>query len=117
MTGTTSTNFPVTASAFESTNFNSGFMTKLCTNCSGAASLVYSTFLAHTGSAEGRSIAADVGGNVYITGNLNATATNFATSGAFQTTYGGGSADAFVEKLNTNVSGAAGRHLRHLSWW
>ena len=109
VTGTTSTNFPVTASAFESTNFNSGFLTKLCTNCSGAASLVYSTFLAHTGSAEGRSIAADVGGNVYITGNLNATATNFATSGAFQTTYGGGSADAFVEKFNTNVSGPAGR--------
>jgi hypothetical protein len=109
VTGTTSTNFPVTASAFESTNFNSGFLTKLCTNCSGAASLVYSTFLAHTGFAEGRSIAADVGGNVYITGNLNATTTNFATSGAFQTTYGGGSADAFLEKLNTNLSGAASR--------
>ena len=109
VTGTTSINFPVTASAFESTNFNSGFMTKLCTNCSGAASLVYSTFLAHTGSAEGRSIAADVGGNVYITGNISSNATDFATAGAFQTTFGGGSADAFVEKLNTNLSGAIGR--------
>ena len=109
VTGTTSTNFPVTASAFESTNFNSGFLTKLCTNCSGAASLVYSTFLAHTGSAEGRSIAADVGGNVYITGNVSSNATNFATAGAFQTTYGGGSADAFVAKFNTNLSGAVGR--------
>ena len=109
VTGTTSVNFPVTASAFESNNFNSGFLTKLCTNCSGASSLVYSTFLAHTGSAEGRAIAADVAGNAYITGNLNSTTTNFATPGAFQTTFGGGSADAFVEKFNTNLSGAAGR--------
>jgi hypothetical protein len=108
VTGTTSVGFPVTANAFESTNFNSGFMAKLCTNCSGASSLVYSTFLAHTGSAEGRAIAADVASNVYVTGNLNSTTTNFATPGAFQTTFGGGSADAFVAKFNTNLSGAAG---------
>ena len=48
-------------------------------------------------------------GNVYVTGNLNSNATNFATSGAFQTTYGGGTQDAFVEKFNTNLSGAASR--------
>jgi len=109
VTGTTSTGFPVTASAFEPTNFNSGFLTKLCTNCSGASSLVYSTFLAHTGTASGQAIAADVAGNAYVTGTLNSNATNFATPGAFQTTFGGGSADAFVEKFNTNLSGAAGR--------
>jgi Carboxypeptidase regulatory-like domain/Calx-beta domain/Beta-propeller repeat len=109
VTGTTSTGFPVTAGAFEATNFNSGFLTKLCTNCSGAASLVYSTFLAHTGSVEGRSVAADVAGNAYITGNLNSTATNFASVGAFQTTYGGGSQDAYVEKFNTNLAGAVSR--------
>jgi Calx-beta domain/Carboxypeptidase regulatory-like domain/Beta-propeller repeat len=107
VTGTTSTGFPVTASAFESTNFNSGFLVKLNTNGAGASSLVYSTFLAHTGFAEGRAIAADVDGSVYITGNLNSTTTNFATPGAFQTTFGGGSADAFVEKFNPNLSGAA----------
>src|SRR5882762_3312005 len=109
VTGTTSINFPVTASAFEPTNYNSGFLTKLCTNCSGASSMVYSTFLAHTGFAEGRAIAANVGGNVYVTGSLNSTTTNFATSGAFQTTFGGGNADAFVESFNTNLSGAASR--------
>jgi Carboxypeptidase regulatory-like domain/Beta-propeller repeat len=109
VTGTTSVGFPVTSDAFESTNYNSGFLTKLCTNCSGASSLVYSTFLAHTGFAEGRAIAADVAGNAYVTGNLNSTTTNFATPGAFQTTFGGGSADAFVEKFNTNLSGAASR--------
>lgn len=107
VTGTTSINFPVTAGAFESTNFNSGFLTKLCTNCSGASSLVYSTFLAHSGSGEGRSVAADVGGNVYLTGKVFSNSTNFATPGAFQTTYGGGAADAFVAKFNTNLSGPA----------
>ena len=110
VTGTTSTGFPVTAGAFETMNFNSGFMTKLNTNAtSGALSLVYSTFLAHIGSAEGRAIAADAIGNVYVTGNTNSTANDFATPGAFQTTYGLGSSDAFVEKFNTNVSGAASR--------
>jgi hypothetical protein len=105
--GTTSTGFPVTAGAFEATNFNAGFLTKLCTNCTGASSLVYSTFLAHTGTLEGRTVAADVAGNAYVAGNLTSGATSFATAGAFQTTYGGGSNDVFVAKFNTNFSGAS----------
>ncbi len=109
VTGTTSIDFPVTAGAFEATNYNSGFLTKLCTNCSGAASLVYSTFLAHTGYAEGRAVAADVSGNAYVTGNLNSTTTNFATTGVAQATYGGGAADAYVEKFNTNLAGEDSR--------
>ncbi len=109
VTGTTSVNFPVTSSAFEATNFNSGFLTKLCTNCSGASSLVYSTFLAHTGTASGQAVTADVAGDAYITGNVSSNATSFATAGAFQTTFGGGSADAFVERFDTTASGEAGR--------
>lgn len=109
VTGRTGTGFPITASAFSSTNFNSGFLTKLNTNASGAASLVYSTYLGPTGFAEGHAIAVDAAGNAYITGNANSTSTNFTSPGAFQTTYGGGSADAFVAKFNTNLSGAASR--------
>ncbi len=109
VTGRTGTGFPVTASAFSSTTFNTGFMAKLNTNASGASSLVYSTFLGQTGFGEGHAIAADASGNAYVTGNLNSTATGFASSGAFQATFGGGGQDAFVEKLNTNLSGAASR--------
>ena len=107
--GRTGTGFPITASAFSSTNFNSGFLTKLNTNASGSASLVYSTYLGPTGFAEGHAIAVDATGNAYITGNANSTSTNFTSAGAFQTTYGGGGADAFVAKFNTNLSGTASR--------
>ena len=107
--GRTGTGFPITAGAFSSTNFNSGFLTKLNTNASGAAGLVYSTYLGPTGFAEGHAVTVDAAGNAYVTGNANSTSTNFASPGAFQTTYGGGSADAFVAKFNTNLSGAASR--------
>ncbi|MGI9068860.1 MAG: SBBP repeat-containing protein, partial [Pyrinomonadaceae bacterium] len=101
--------FPLTASAFSSTSAGSGFLTKLNTNLSGQASLLYSSFLGPTGFAEGRAIAVDAAGNAYITGNTNSTSTNFTSAGAFQTVFGGGTADAFVAKFNTNLSGAASR--------
>jgi hypothetical protein len=107
--GTAGTAFPVTASAFSSTTTNTGFLTKLNTNASGAASLVYSTFLGPTGFAEPRAVAVDATGNAYITGNTNSTSTNFTSAGAFQTVFGGGTFDAFVAKFNTNLSGAASR--------
>ena len=109
MTGRCGSGFPVTASAFSSTTANTGFLTKLNTNASGAASLVYSTFLGPTGFAEGRAVAVDAAGNAYVTGYTNSTSTNFTSPGAFQTTFGGGNFDAFVAKFNTNLSGAASR--------
>jgi hypothetical protein len=107
--GQAGSGFPVTASAFNSTNTNSGFLTKLNTNASGAASLVYSTLLGPTGFSEPRAVTVDSTGNAYVTGFTNSTSTNLTTPGAFQTTFGGGTADAFVAKFNTNLSGAASR--------
>ena len=46
-------------------------------------------------------IATDGSGNVYITGYTQSTS-GIATSGAYQTTFGGGSCDAFISKFNTS---------------
>jgi hypothetical protein len=44
-------------------------------------------------------LALDTSGNIYIAGSLGSPPTSAATSGAFQSTYGGGVSDAFVAKI------------------
>jgi len=100
---TESTNFPTTPGAFQTTigAFPSAFVAKL--NASGNA-LVYSTYLGgaageySTGTA-GRSIALDAAGNAYVTIDTSSP-TMPTTAGAFQPTYGGGSNNAYLAKLN-----------------
>src|SRR5439155_14661442 len=94
---TNSTDFP-TAGAEQGSNAGSGdvFVTKL--NPSGTA-LVYSTYLGGNGADTAAALAVDASGDVFITGST--TSANFpTTTGAFQTTYGGGG-DAFVTQLNS----------------
>jgi len=98
VTGSTeSADFPTTTGAYQTTYVFVGdaFVTKL--NPTGTA-LVYSTYLG-AGEDAGRGIAVDNAGNAYVTG---ATGSNDfpTTTGAYQTTYGGGEYDAFVTKLN-----------------
>jgi hypothetical protein len=70
---------------------------------SGTPSLVYFTYLGGSLADSASSVAVDASENVYVTG---ATAsTDFPISGTvFQTTYGGGNADAFVTELNSTGS-------------
>jgi hypothetical protein len=100
---TASANFPTTPGAYQTTYLGSSanaFVTEL--NPSGSA-LVYSTYLGGSSGDVGTGIALDASGNAYITGYTDST--NFPTTpGAFQTTYGGGSADAFMTKLNPTGS-------------
>jgi hypothetical protein len=100
---TSSTNFPTTPGAFQTTgggSVSNAFVTEV--NPSGT-SLVYSTYLGGSGGDTGTGIAVDNAGNVYLTGQ---TGSNLpTTAGALQTTLGGGQ-DAFVAKL------AAGLVLR-----
>ena len=101
---TRSSNFPVTAGVFQPTSggFDDGFVTKLNPTGSG---LIYSTYLGGGGNFGERvsHIALDSAGNAYVTGRTPAT--NFpTTTGAFQTTYGGGSYDSFVAKLNNTAT-------------
>ena len=94
---TSSTDFPTTAGAFD-TSYNGGgdaFVTKL--NPAGS-SLAYSTYLGGSSDDEGAGIAVDSAGSAYVTG-FTESADFPTTAGAFDTSYNGGG-DAFVTKLN-----------------
>ncbi len=79
------------------------FVAKFNPATSGAASLLYSTYLGSSnGNAFGLGIAVDSAGNAYVTGGTGST--NFPTTpGAFQTT-AGSPGDAFVTKLDSTGS-------------
>lgn len=100
---TTSTGFPTTVGAFD-TSFNGSFdafVTKL--NPSGSAPLVYSTFLGDVDFDSGNDLAVDTSGNVYLTGTTGSP--NFPTTAdAFDTSFNGGPTDVFVTKLNPTGS-------------
>jgi len=110
LTGSTSSSdFPVTAGAFQTKYSGNGdaFVSKL--NATGSA-LAYSTYLGGTVAPPGdypcgnggSGIAVDTLGNVYVSGSI--TCSNFPTTpGAFQSVYGG-KGDAFMTKLNATGS-------------
>jgi hypothetical protein len=87
-----------------------GFVTKLNTNLSGAASLLYSTLLGGhrqdqiAADTDIAGIAVDASANVYVTGTTNAA--DFPLLNELQGSQRGVD-DAFVTRLDTNASGAA----------
>ena len=100
---TDSTDFPTTASAFQTDQPDrDAFVTKI--NSTGTA-LVYSTYLGGSGIDEGQAIAVDATGLAYVTGDT--TSTNLPTTANTRTP--GGGQDAFVAKLDPGASGAASR--------
>ena len=102
---TSSTNFPVTSGAFQTTYGGSSgngiaFVTKF--NPTGST-LGYSTYLGGTGPDYGTGIVLDSTDDVYVVGTTNSA--NFPiTPGAFQATYAG-DGDAFVTEFNPVGSG------------
>jgi hypothetical protein len=99
-----SSNFPITASAFKSslTGFDDAFVTRL--NSTGSL-LLYSTYLGGSGGDFATAIDITGPSRVYITGGTDST--DFSTTpGAFQKTFAGVS-DAFVAELNLLASGSA----------
>ncbi|MCS7154159.1 MAG: SBBP repeat-containing protein, partial [Bacteroidia bacterium] len=110
---TNSTNYPVTAGAFQTTHgggYADVFVTKL--NATGSG-LVYSTYIGGSGDDAGYGIAVDGNGQAYVTGEADSTDYP-VTAGAFQTTFSGGTCgappdtypciDVFVTKLNATGS-------------
>ncbi len=85
VTGSTGPNFPTTPGAYQTNAAGGAFMTIL--NSSGSA-LVYSTYLAGSGTDLGNAIAVDASGNVYIGGQTTSSAFP-VTPGVFQSQLNG----------------------------
>ncbi|WP_332760930.1 DUF7948 domain-containing protein [Pseudarthrobacter sp.] len=103
VTGQTgSTDFPTTAGAFDTSlgGPNDAYVTKL--NAAGTG-LDYSTYLGGSGSEAGSGVAVDASGSASVTGQTFS-ADFPTTAGAFDTTFNGGSGDAFVTKLSPTGS-------------
>ncbi|MCA9949546.1 MAG: SBBP repeat-containing protein [Anaerolineales bacterium] len=94
---TSSSDFPVTADAFDTTQ-NGGddaFVAKLNAN---GSELAYATYFGGNSSDVGNALSIDEMGNAFIAGTTGSS--DFpVTAGAFDTTYNGGDFDAFVTKL------------------
>ncbi len=105
ITGSTGS-FPVTSGAYQTSPGGGGdaFVSKLNLAGDGADDLLYSTYLGGSDSENGKGIAVDNSGNVFITGYAGS---GFpTTSDAYQPTWGGGT-NAFVSKINTAGGGTS----------
>lgn len=122
LTGLTfSTDFPLSASPYQAavaTGNTSGtsFLTRIDTTQSGAASLIYSTYLGGDGANAGSvgigdfgfGVAVDSSSNAYLVGITSSS--NFPTQGAFETSVPAGNSTGavFFSRIDTTKSGAAG---------
>ncbi len=68
---------------------------------SSLTTLMFSTLFSTGGQSQlvADGLALDTAGNIYVAGSVNSPPSSAATSGAFQSAYGGGSSDAFVAKI------------------
>lgn len=117
---TTSQNFPLTPSAYQSAYRGAGalalgdaFVSKIVPAGAGPADLAYSTLLGGANDDRGESIAVDPLGHAYVTGITASTAFPVTAQTAFQAAFGGGSCggipcdDAFIVEIDPSLSGAA----------
>jgi hypothetical protein len=101
---TASSDFPITAGAFD-TSHNGVYDAFVVKVNAGGTGLAYATFLGGSGPDYGRAIAVDGAGSAYVTGHTPSS--DFPiTAGAFDTSYNGYE-DAFVVKVNAGGTGLA----------
>lgn len=102
--------FPVTTGAFQ-TSFGGGtgdgFVLKIAPLGGGSSDLIYSTFFGGTDTDAATAIDIDGEGNIYHAGTTASSAGFPLSGGAYQTTHGGGTYDAYVSKLNPAGNGAS----------
>jgi hypothetical protein len=115
MTGTTSNPcLPSTPGVVEPTlasgTQGAGFLTKLDTNKSGAASIVYTTYVGATSSGIPRGLVVDKSGNAYVVGNAQAT---YPHTHGFGTDTVAGAFPVFVTKFNATATARAFSSVIH----
>jgi hypothetical protein len=106
LTGDTySTNFPILNGSQTTFGGNhDAFLTKIDTTKSGAASLIYSTYLGGTGNEYTFGEAYAGAGQVILVGEA---AAGFTTKNALFPTFAGGGFDGYIAKIDTTRTGAA----------
>ena len=98
---TASTTGFATTGAFKTTL--SGSEDAFITKFSGSGIRQWGTYYGGNGSESGNGIALDNSGNILIVGDANYyNSTGMATTGAYQTVFGGGTYDAFLAKFNSS---------------
>ena len=100
---TTTTNFPTTASAYDSTS-NGGDDAFLAVFDTAGSVLTYATYLGGAGNDSASGIALDAANMVYLSGSAGS---GFPSRNAFDATFGGGASDAIVAKIDPAISGSA----------
>ncbi|HEY1217445.1 MAG: SBBP repeat-containing protein [Bryobacteraceae bacterium] len=100
VTGSTnSTNFPIAGGPYQSTlkGGADAFVAKIAPP---GGALIYSTYLGGSANDEGNGIAVDKSGAVFVTGDTGSSDFPvFPNPGAYQSTFGGGTSNAFVTRL------------------
>ncbi|MGB7283059.1 MAG: SBBP repeat-containing protein [Candidatus Acidiferrum sp.] len=106
---TSSSDFPVTSGAFQTTNSAGGraFVARLNLTQNGMQSLIYSSYLGGTNGSEGEvanGIAVDANGNAFASGSTSSS--DFpTTSGAYQTTVRNDLWNVFLTQMNSTGTG------------
>lgn len=110
---TSSPDLPVTTGAFQTAwdgQLGDGFMAifQPPSQAGGAATLKYCSYLGtnSVGAPGVGGIAVDTSGNAYIAGFTGNPVNGFPTKNAFQSAYGGGTADAFLMKISPQATGS-----------
>ncbi len=103
---TSSTDFPEVSSFYSNQGQIDAFITKFTTD---GTDLAFSTYLGGSNSDYGYSIALDSSDSIYVTGET--LSMDFPVLSAIQQTFGGGSRDAFVTKIDSGGSSVYATYL------
>ncbi|MFB3895313.1 MAG: SBBP repeat-containing protein [bacterium] len=100
-----STNFPITANAYDLTYNGGGVDSFAAKFYSSGTALLYSTYLGGSGSDYCNAMAIDASGNIYLTGYTSSSTSFPITPAAYNTAYNGGINDVYVTKINPTGTG------------